>query len=228
MEANRAADFKDPAQPDKEPHEWDPWPTVMLEVPGEGYIEKSVHSRIPSRVHIPVRYPLVRPKNYQAALEPIEEIITMVKLTLDFFLTSKQAFDHFRYKKRPTDPKKPFEPHAGDITFKLDDAATAADGPTFVAQIDRFNVEMRKLKAQGKIRDNIRNMAGVPEELWAKISFQVYERTVGPRVNELKKYKAFSDQVCVPVCPRLPAAHPAAGTARSYRLSCTTSSTRRT
>jgi H3 lysine-79-specific histone-lysine N-methyltransferase len=141
------------------------------------------------------RYPLVKPKNFSAALEPIEELLSIIKLTLDFFLTPTQAYDYFCYKKRPTDPKKAYNPHDDDITYKLDDAASSADGPEFIFQINRFNVGMKELKEQGKIQENIKNMRGVPEELWTKISFQAYERTVGPRVNELKNYKAFSDQV---------------------------------
>lgn len=57
---------------------------------------------------------------------------------------------------------------------------------------------MRALKAQGAIRTNIEKMGeeqGVPEAIWMKITGQCYERTVGPRIDELKKYEAFSDSV---------------------------------
>jgi H3 lysine-79-specific histone-lysine N-methyltransferase len=80
----------------------------------------------------------------------------------------------------------------------LEKAYRRSLGKDFLSAMDYYNVTLRHLKSSGAIRRNIENMGreqGIPEAVWMKISGQCYERTVGPRIEELKKYEAFSDSV---------------------------------
>lgn len=78
----------------------------------------------------------------------------------------------------------------------LERARHKKDGPGFRAAVERFNEVMRRLKSEGVIRKNIQGMKGVEEAIWARVGGQIYERTVGPRVDDLGKgIKAFSDNV---------------------------------
>jgi len=78
----------------------------------------------------------------------------------------------------------------------LEKAYRRKNGKDFMEALEWFNVTFRALKEQGIIRQNIIALGrahGVPETVWMHITGQCYERTVGPRIEELKKYEAFSD-----------------------------------
>lgn len=84
-------------------------------------------------------------------------------------------------------------------------ARNRRDGPLFLRTLARFNAELKRLKDAGEIEANIRQMGseqGVPEGVWRLVQDQVYARTVGPRVEELGRYQAFSDNVYGELLPR--------------------------
>lgn len=83
-------------------------------------------------------------------------------------------------------------------------ARNRRDGPLFLRAIERFNDALKSLKDAGKIRDNVRELCkqGVPEGIWRSIQEQCYARAVGPRVEELSKYEAFSDNVYGELLPK--------------------------
>ena len=59
-----------------------------------------------------------------------------------------------------------------------------------------YNAGIQSLKQSNTIHANIEELGstqGVPEAVWQTITLQCYERTVGPRIDRLKKYAAFSD-----------------------------------
>lgn len=58
------------------------------------------------------------------------------------------------------------------------------------------------MKAEGKVVENIKAMKGVQEKLWQKVVAQVYERAVGPEIEKLREYEAFSDNVYGELLPR--------------------------
>lgn len=84
----------------------------------------------------------------------------------------------------------------------LEKARAKKDGPTFLAAIERFNVVMRALKNEGKIAENVKNMKGVQEKVWSKVVAQVYARAVGPEIESLSQYEAFSDNVYGELLPK--------------------------
>lgn len=84
-------------------------------------------------------------------------------------------------------------------------ARNRRDGPLFMRTLDRFNEAFRALKESGAVAENIAALgqaSGVPEGVWRLIQDQVYARVVGPRVEELGRYQAFSDNVYGELLPR--------------------------
>ncbi len=77
-------------------------------------------------------------------------------------------------------------------------ARNRRDGPLFVQTIERFNAKMQELQESGafaKTLNGTMTKEGVPEVVWHVIQDQCYARTVGPTVEELSRYAAFSDNV---------------------------------
>ena len=83
-------------------------------------------------------------------------------------------------------------------------ARNRRDGQLFLRTADRFNAALRSLRETGKIEENVRNLGkiGVPEGIWRCMQEQCYARTVAPRVEQLSKYEAFSDNVYGELLPR--------------------------
>ena len=84
----------------------------------------------------------------------------------------------------------------------LEKARNRRDGPTFFSHIAHFNRTLLSLKSSGLILSNIQSMRGLREKLWTKIFYQCYDRIVGPDIEELRKYAAFSDNVYGELLPR--------------------------
>ncbi len=71
--------------------------------------------------------------------------------------------------------------------------------------LSRFNTALVALRDTGALATNITllgSTTGVPEGIWRLIQDQVYARVVGPRVEELGRYQAFSDNVYGELLPR--------------------------
>ncbi|GAA5865247.1 hypothetical protein JCM8547_008329 [Rhodosporidiobolus lusitaniae] len=77
----------------------------------------------------------------------------------------------------------------------LEKARSKRDGPAFQRAVSRFNETLRMLKDQGTIEANIRGMKGLKEKVWQKVFYQCYDRAVGPDMDKLREYAAFSDNV---------------------------------
>ncbi|SPO31276.1 related to protein-lysine N-methyltransferase [Ustilago trichophora] len=84
-------------------------------------------------------------------------------------------------------------------------ARNRRDGPLFMRALSRFNSALVALRDSGALAANISSLGhstGVPEGIWRLIQDQVYARVVGPRVEELGRYQAFSDNVYGELLPR--------------------------
>lgn len=84
------------------------------------------------------------------------------------------------------------------ILRSLTKARNRREGPLFIFALKRFNQALESLKKDGEIEKNLKrmgNLTGVTEGIWRMIQEQCYARTVGPRVEELGGYRAFSDNV---------------------------------
>ncbi|KAK0538507.1 Nucleosomal histone H3-Lys79 methylase [Tilletia horrida] len=86
-------------------------------------------------------------------------------------------------------------------------ARNRRNGPLFLRTVARFNETMRQAKREGLVLEGIRAMSesGIPERLWATIHEQCYARVVGPKVEDLNNYEAFSDNVYGELLPRFSA-----------------------
>ncbi|GAA5906886.1 histone methyltransferase DOT1 [Sporobolomyces salmoneus] len=82
----------------------------------------------------------------------------------------------------------------------LEKARNRRDGPTFFSHLRQFNQTLLSLKPS--IATTISAMPGLREKLWTKIFHQCYDRTVGPDIEELRKYAAFSDNVYGELLPK--------------------------
>ncbi|KAE8220463.1 hypothetical protein CF319_g6015 [Tilletia indica] len=83
-------------------------------------------------------------------------------------------------------------------------ARNRRNGPLFLRTMARFNETMRKARRDGLVLAGIRKMseAGIPDRLWETIHDQCYSRVVGPKVESLNDYQAFSDNVYGELLPR--------------------------
>ncbi|GAA6012231.1 hypothetical protein JCM10207_002771 [Rhodosporidiobolus poonsookiae] len=84
---------------------------------------------------------------------------------------------------------------AESLVRTLERARSKRDGPSFLAALERFNSTLRQLKSEGVLRTNIAAMKGLKEKVWQKVFYQCYDRAVGPEMEMLMRYEAFSDNV---------------------------------
>lgn len=93
-------------------------------------------------------------------------------------------------------------PSATSLTRELEKARSKRDGPSFLASLARYNAVLARLRADGTIARNVAAMRGVREKVWTKVFHQCYDRAVGPEIEKLKEYEAFSDNVYGELLPR--------------------------
>lgn len=177
-----------------------------------------IHSAQTADAAIVHRYLLLAPRT-EDEFDPIERLLSVIKIILDYYLTPQQSLQLFNHSpastgfgaflsaSRPTSraatPSTPTTesapvappPPTTPLLRALEKARAKKDGPAFFLEVDRFNKGLRELKASGAIRSSIERMPGVPEKLWTHVAEEVYERTVAPEIDKLKDYEAFSDYV---------------------------------
>lgn len=85
---------------------------------------------------------------------------------------------------------------------QLEKARAKRDGPSFLAALARYNSTLSTLKSAGLIKANIAAMKGLKEKVWTKVFQQCYDRAVGPGIEDLRKYEAFSDNVYGELLPK--------------------------
>lgn len=201
-------------------------PLFVLEYPAPGVYEEYVLTLIFKNIARYVdtwlsryRFFLVRPR-VKDAYDPIKDLHDTVRVILEHFVTLEQCQSIFKCDPRLQPKQRSFnkkrkqqeaakeapepdindpmlEASSEDLLLRLDDAIWDADGDKFQDALNDYNVGMRQLKESGAMQENIRNMNGLKEAVWTKITSQAYDRAVSPRVGELRAYKPFSDEVFV-------------------------------
>ncbi|ORY54593.1 histone methylation protein DOT1-domain-containing protein [Leucosporidium creatinivorum] len=199
--------FVDLSAPKKPASEWagSEIPTIDLEYPGKDAKE---------------RFVLLTPRN-EDEYDPIEDVMTTIRMVLDNFLTPAQSLALFAHvpasdsfasflsapTSRSATPSTPTDsgPAAMPITplmRSLEKAKAKKDGPTFLSEIERYNSVIRTLREEGKMEENIKAMKGLKQKTWEKVAAQAYDRAVGPEIEELARYEAFSDNVYGELLPK--------------------------
>ena len=102
----------------------------------------------------------------------------------------------------PPDSNTPAAAPLIPLMRALEKAKAKKDGPAFLAELERYNTGIRSLRDEGKMEDNIKAMKGVSQKVWEKVTAQAYDRTVGPEIEDLAKYEAFSDNVYGELLPK--------------------------
>lgn len=166
--------------------------------------------------HRSCRYTLLAPVS-QDEFDPIDRLISVIKLVIETFLTPQQSLSLFNHSpstssfgaflsapSRSATPALASSPGPSTPTASaptapliraLEKARAKKDGPGFLAEVERYNQGLRELKASGAVRENIARMEGVAEKVWTHVAQEVYERTVGPEIHRLSEYEAFTDYV---------------------------------
>ncbi|SCV71627.1 BQ2448_3215 [Microbotryum intermedium] len=204
--------FIDPSDPEKSNEQWsgNDIPTIELDYPGNGS----------------EKFPLLVPQS-DNEYDPIEDVMTVIRTVLDVFLTPAQSLALFGYTpglnsfsaflsappSRSATPGTPTESGTPSSTAfptstlpplmrQLEKAKAKRDGPAFIASIERYNAGIKELKASALMKQNIQVLKGLKEKTWTKIAAQSYDRAVGPGLDELSKYEAFSDNVYGELLPK--------------------------
>lgn len=142
-------------------------------------------------------------------------------MVLDTFLTPAQSLALFAHvpasdsfasflsapTSRSATPSTPTDsgPSAVPLTplmRSLEKAKAKKDGPTFLSEIERYNSVIRTLREEGKMEENIKAMKGLKQKTWEKVMAQAYDRAVGPEIEQLAQYEAFSDNVYGELLPK--------------------------
>ena len=120
-------------------------------------------------------------------MDPIEEIIKVIKNVANFYLTPDQA--------------QPFDDRTG-ILRSLDRAKNQASGKSpkntvkdFKDAVNRYNVALKSLREDGTLARNLDRRHDIPLELVNCILTQIYDRAVTPQVDTLRKYENGTDNV---------------------------------
>ncbi|KWU42969.1 histone-lysine N-methyltransferase, H3 lysine-79 specific, partial [Rhodotorula sp. JG-1b] len=93
-------------------------------------------------------------------------------------------------------------PPAESLIRQLEKARSKSDGPGFLAALARYNSTLVSLKRSGILRRNIQEMKGLREKVWTRVFTQCYDRAVGPGLEDVRKYRAFSDNVYGELLPK--------------------------
>lgn len=94
-------------------------------------------------------------------------------------------------------------PESAPLFRTLEKAYHTRNGPLFVQTVNEISAALRNLKPQ--MMQNVRDLfaAGVPVKVWQMVTEEVYQRSVGPDVEDTKKYKSFSNETYGELNPSL-------------------------
>ncbi|KAB5558626.1 histone H3-K79 methyltransferase-like protein [Coniochaeta sp. 2T2.1] len=144
--------------------------------------------RIPEEeVGIELRYPGGRGRErYELVwgkdkIDAVKDITSVAKFVADVYLSIEDA--------------QPFlEPSTG-LCRQLEKSTNVNDGQAFKAAVKEYNKRLFALQKDGTIAKHLDSITSLPPDLVAFIMGQVYDRTVAPKVELLRKYTNGSDNV---------------------------------
>jgi H3 lysine-79-specific histone-lysine N-methyltransferase len=116
-------------------------------------------------------------------IDAVKDITTVVQFVAENYLNDEDA--------------QPFlEPSTGLCRqLQRASAANVNDGEAFRSAVKDYNKRIFALQKDGTIGKHLDSISSLPSDLVAFILDQVYDRTVAPKVDLLKKYENGSDNV---------------------------------
>lgn len=110
----------------------------------------------------------------------------------------------------PTPPGSPSSRAAapyGDLLHKISRAFNKRDGPAFVEHVNNVSRLIRELKESGlcgsnPLIDNVRRWPGMHPKVAKVIIEQTYQRSVGPRIKEVRQYQAWTSNIYGELMPK--------------------------
>ena len=126
------------------------------------------------------RYELVCGKD---KIYPVKDIMRVVDFVADVYLNDEDA--------------KPFlEPNAGVCRqLQKATATNVNNGQAFKAAVKDYNKRLFALQRDGAVARRLDSISSLPSDLVAFVLDQVYDRTVTPKIDLLKRYENGSDNV---------------------------------
>ncbi|KAF7721868.1 Nucleosomal histone H3-Lys79 methylase [Apophysomyces ossiformis] len=120
---------------------------------------------------------------------PITDLLRTAYFIYDCYLTPSQ--------------QKALGDESQGIMRNLTKHRNRRNGPGFIQAVEDFNRIIRKLKEQGELAKNAKEMRNPGYELACHILYQVYSRTVAHQAGALNNYQAFSNNVYGEINPVL-------------------------
>lgn len=119
---------------------------------------------------------------------PVDEMVRTIELVARDYLP-------------PAESQEILDESTGYLS-NLKRAWKKSEPKAFYQAIDTINALMKRLKAEGKIEEHIRDTTRLDFELIEHILSQTYARTVALDVESLRKYEAFSNNVYGELLPK--------------------------
>lgn len=157
----------------------DDCPTIELQYPCRSMVE---------------RYSLVKPVD-KGDFRPLSEIQDNMQIVSEFYLDEETA------------EVVAAGEFGGGLVGRLQkaakEAAKAGSQSKFVNVIKEYNTILEKKRSDGTIQRSLDNMNQIPLKLVQHIvKGQIYSRTVSPKVDSVRKYEGFSDNVYGELLPK--------------------------
>lgn len=157
----------------------DDCPTIELQYPGRGMVE---------------RYSLVRPVD-RSDFKPLSEIQDNMQIVSEFYLDEETA--------EVVAAGEFGGGLVGQLQKAAKEAGKAGSQSKFVNVIKEYNAILDRKRSDGTIQRSLDNMNQIPLKLVQHIvKGQIYSRTVSPKVDTVRKYEGFSDNVYGELLPK--------------------------
>lgn len=147
-------------------------PTITLTLPGRAF----------------EKFPLLIPKSNEN-YSPLHDLIKTITLLVHHFVPpSSQSL----FGLNPEDDADFIASNDTNILRSIQRSFNRREGKSFCNAVETFNKQFLELIDKNEITNHLNNVKGIHPRVWQHISDQTYQRVVGPRVNELRQYEAFS------------------------------------
>lgn len=135
-------------------------------------------------------------------INSVQEIIDVATIVTDFYLTEKQALP---FRDPNTGYIRQLEKAKNNLSNKKGDERPDIETllADFKLAVQKYNSALDELRTRGTLERNLDGKHHLPFKMVRMMITQAYDRTVSPRVDDLKKYEAGSNNVYGELKPKL-------------------------